>query len=609
MQLSNIEQASNLVDLFLKRADENGDKPFLGRKTGGEWKTQSWREVAEQVCVLAENLRRIGLAEGDRVMLVSENRPEWCIADLAIMAAGCITVPAYTTNTERDHVHILDNSGAKAVIVSNEKLSAPLIPAIFRTGIAEHIIPIDGVRSYQGGNLHCHEWAGLVDGDAQEARAAVEARLAGITRETTACIIYTSGTGGAPRGVMQHHGAILCNVVGAAEILMHDLGLEEDERFLSFLPLSHAYEHSGGQFLPIGVGAQIYYAEGLEKLASNIEETRPTIMVVVPRLFEVLRTRIMKQVAKQGGAANYMMDRALQIGERRAEGRTKLLDRPMDFILERTLRPKIRDRFGGRIKAMVSGGAPLNPDVGIFFDSMGLTMLQGYGQTESGPVISCNRPAAGIAMDTVGPPMKGVEVKIAEDGEILCRGELVMKGYWQNEAETKRTLIPDPADPSGEPWLHTGDIGHIDEAGRIKITDRKKDMIVNDKGDNVAPQKIEGMLTLQPEIGQAMVSGDRRPYVVGLIVPDAEWQLEWCQSQGKKFDCSAVQDLPEFKAAIRAAVDRVNKELSVTEKVRQFTFADEPFAVENEEMTPSMKIRRHKIRERYQDRLDGLYRS
>ncbi len=434
-------------------------------------------------------------------------------------------------------------------------------------------------------------------------------RLRGISRDTTACIIYTSGTGGAPRGVMQHHGAILCNVTGAAEILMTDFGLDDEERFLSFLPLSHAYEHSGGQFLPIGVGAQIYYAEGLEKLASNIEETRPTIMVVVPRLFEVLRTRIMKQVAKQGGAANYMMDRALQIGERKAEGRRKLLDGPMDFVLERTLRPKIRDRFGGRIKAMVSGGAPLNPDVGIFFDSMGLTMLQGYGQTESGPVISCNRPAAGIAMDTVGPPMRGVEVKIAEDGEILCRGELVMKGYWQNEAETKRTLIADPQDPSGEPWLHTGDIGHIDDSGRIKITDRKKDMIVNDKGDNVAPQKIEGMLTLQPEIGQAMVSGDRRPYVVGLIVPDAEWQLEWCRAQGKKFDCNALQDLPEFKAAVRAAVDRVNKELSVTEKVRQFTFADEPFSVENEEMTPSMKIRRHKIRERYQERLDGLYRG
>ncbi len=601
MQLSDIEETSSLVELFLKRADAAGDKPFLGAKKDGQWVTRSWREVAEEVCILAENLRKLGLTDGDRVMLVSENRPEWCIADLAIMAAGCITVPAYTTNTERDHVHILDNSGARAVIVSNEKLSAPLIPAIFRTGIAEHIIPIDGVRSYQGGNLGCHGWSSMVEGDAAAARAAVDERLKSFTRETTACIIYTSGTGGAPRGVKQHHGMILCNVMGAAEILVSDFGLDEEERFLSFLPLSHAYEHSGGQFLPIGVGAQIYYAEGLEKLASNIEETRPTIMVVVPRLFEVLRTRIMKQVAKQGGAANYMMDRALQIGERKAEGKRKLLDRPMDFILERTLRPKIRDRFGGRIKAMVSGGAPLNPEVGIFFEAMGLTMLQGYGQTESGPVISCNRPAAGIAMDTVGPPMRGVEVKIAEDGEILCRGELVMHGYWQNEAETNRTLI--------DGWLHTGDIGHIDEAGRIKITDRKKDMIVNDKGDNVAPQKIEGMLTLQPEIGQAMVSGDKRPYVVGLIVPDAEWQLEWCRAQGKKFDCSEVQALPEFKTAVRAAVDRVNKELSVTEKVRQFAFADEPFSVENEEMTPSMKIRRHKIRERYQERLDGLYRS
>ncbi|WP_379548561.1 AMP-dependent synthetase/ligase [Qipengyuania sp. DSG2-2] len=609
MQLSDIEETTSLVELFLKRADAAGDKPFLGAKNDGQWVTSSWREVADEVCILAENLRKLGLTDGDRVMLVSENRPEWCIADLAIMAAGCITVPAYTTNTERDHVHILDNSGARAVIVSNEKLSAPLIPAIFRTGIAEHIIPIDGVRSYQGGNLGCHEWSSMVEGDAAAARAAVDERLKSFTRETTACIIYTSGTGGAPRGVKQHHGMILCNVMGAAEILVSDFGLDEEERFLSFLPLSHAYEHSGGQFLPIGVGAQIYYSEGLEKLASNIEETRPTIMVVVPRLFEVLRTRIMKQVAKQGGAANYMMDRALQIGERKAEGKRKLLDRPMDFILERTLRPKIRDRFGGRIKAMVSGGAPLNPEVGIFFEAMGLTMLQGYGQTESGPVISCNRPAAGIAMDTVGPPMRGVEVKIAEDGEILCRGELVMHGYWQNDTETNRTLIADPKDPDGTPWLHTGDIGHIDEAGRIKITDRKKDMIVNDKGDNVAPQKIEGMLTLQPEIGQAMVSGDKRPYVVGLIVPDAEWQLEWCRAQGKKFDCSEVQALPEFKTAVRAAVDRVNKELSVTEKVRQFAFADEPFSVENEEMTPSMKIRRHKIRERYQERLDGLYRS
>ncbi|NVD44495.1 AMP-dependent synthetase/ligase [Qipengyuania atrilutea] len=600
MLLEDIETADNLVSLFLKRADARADRPFLGAKIDGYWKTITWGEAARRVCLLAENLRGLGLREGDRVALVSENRPEWCLADIGIMAAGCITVPAYTTNTERDHVHILDNSGAKAVIVSTDKLAQPLIPAIFRTGIAEHIIPIDEVRGYQGGNLECHGWSAMIEGNAAAARKAVDERIAGIGRTDPACIIYTSGTGGAPRGVVQHHGAILCNVAGAASILIEDFGVK-DERFLSFLPLSHAYEHSGGQFLPIGVGAEIFYAEGLEKLATNIEEVRPTLMVVVPRLFEVLRTRIMKQVAKQGKLANYMMDRALLIGERKAEGRKRLIDAPMDFLLDKALRPKIRDKFGGRMKAMVSGGAPLNPEVGIFFDAIGLTLLQGYGQTEAGPVISCNRPRAGIAMETVGPPMKGVEVKIADDGEILCRGELVMHGYWQNDSETRRTIQ--------DGWLHTGDIGHLDAQRRIVITDRKKDMIVNDKGDNVAPQKLEGMLTLQPEIGQAMVTGDKRPYVVGLIVPDAEWQLDWCRAQGKKFDCRQVQQLPEFKTAIRAAVDRVNAELSVTEKIRQFTFADEPFSIENEEMTPSMKIRRHKIKERYQDRLDALYRS
>lgn len=598
--LQDIDGAPNLVALFLKRADQKGVAPFLGHKAGGKWVTQSWRSAAEHVVLLAEALRAMGLEDGDRVALVSENRPEWCIADLAIMAAGCITVPTYTTNTRRDHAHILDNSGARAVFVSNEKLLVPLVGAITQTGLVEHVIGIDTLKTRQTGSFEYHGWAGLLTGDAAAARAAVDARIAGITRDDTACLIYTSGTGGAPRGVMQHHGAILCNAAGAAEVLINDFGLTE-ERFLSFLPLSHAYEHSGGQFLPIGVGAEIYYSEGLEKLASNIEETRPTIMVVVPRLFEVLRTRIIKQVEKQGKVANFMMDSALKITEHSKEGKKRLRDRPLDFLVEKALRPKIRAKFGGRVKAMVSGGAPLNPEVGNFFDAMGLTVLQGYGQTEAGPVISCNRPKAGLKMDTVGPPLRNVEVRIAEDGEILVRGELVMHGYWRNEAETARTLK--------DGWLHTGDIGHFDHKGRIKITDRKKDMIVNDKGDNIAPQKVEGMLTLQPEIAQAMVSGDKRPYVVGLIVPDAEWALEWARANGEKFDLKALQELPAFKNAVRAAVDRTNTDLSVIEKVRQFAFADEAFTIENEEMTPSMKIRRHKIRERYQERVDGLYRG
>jgi long-chain acyl-CoA synthetase len=598
--LQDIDGAPNLVALFLKRADTKGDAPFLGHKTGGQWVTKSWRSAAEQVCLLAEALRGMGLADGDRVALVSENRPEWCIADLAIMAAGCITVPTYTTNTRRDHAHILDNSGARAVFVSTEKLLVPLVGAIAQTGLVEHVIGIDDLKRQQSGSFEYHFWDTLITGDAAAARAAVDARIAGITRDDTACLIYTSGTGGAPRGVMQHHGAILCNAAGAAEVLLSDFGITE-ERFLSFLPLSHAYEHTGGQYLPIGVGAEIFYSEGLEKLASNIEETRPTIMVVVPRLFEVLRTRIMKQVEKQGKVANFMMDSALRIAEHTKDGKKRLRDRPLDFLVEKTLRPKIRAKFGGRIKAMVSGGAPLNPEVGYFFDAMGLTMLQGYGQTEAGPVISCNRPKVGLKMDTVGPPLRGVEVKIAEDGEILVRGELVMHGYWRNDAETARTLK--------DGWLHTGDIGHLDGKGRIVITDRKKDMIVNDKGDNIAPQKVEGMLTLQPEIAQAMVTGDRRPYVVGLIVPEAEWALEWARENGEKFDLKTLQELPAFKNAVRAAVDRTNADLSVIEKVRQFAFADEAFTIENEEMTPSMKIRRHKIRERYQARVDGLYRG
>ena len=576
-----------------------GEQPFLSAKHDGTWQAISWRQAAERVCLLAEGLLALGLQSGDRVMLVSENRPEWCIADLAIMAAGLVTVPTYTTNTERDHLHILENSGAKAVIVSTAKLAKTLLPAVFRTE-CEHVIGIEPLRTAQAGRVAFHDWAALLVGGAAAARAAVDARQAAVARGDLACLIYTSGTGGAPRGVMLSHGSIITNVAGAARVIAEDFGWG-DERFLSFLPLSHAYEHSGGQFLPIALGGEIWYAESLEKLAANIEESQPTIMVVVPRLFEVLRTRIMRQVEKQGKVANFLMGRAMRIGEARLTGKDRRRDKPMNLVLDRTLRPKIRARFGGRMKAMVSGGAPLNPEIGTFFDTMGITLLQGYGQTEAGPLISCNRPAAGIQMDTVGPPLHGVEVRIAGDGEILVRGELVMLGYWQNPAETARALV--------DGWLHTGDIGHLDAKGRIAITDRKKDMIVNDKGDNVAPQKVEGMLTLQPEIMQAMVAGDRRPYLVGLVVPDAEWAAEWAVANAEKFDMKALHDLPAFRNAVKAAVDRVNKDLSVTEKVRQIAFADEPFGIENEEMTPSMKIRRHKIRERYGVRLDGLYRG
>ncbi|GGO94470.1 AMP-dependent synthetase/ligase [Stakelama pacifica] len=589
------EHFPNLVTMFFTRAREKGDAPFLSHKADGVWHSISWAEAARQVASLAAGLRAAGLVPGDRVMLVSENRPEWCISDLAIMAAGCVTVPTYTTNTERDHLHIIENSESRAIIVSNAKLAQTLLPAALRSGVPDVVIGIEPMRVGQPGRMAFYDWNTLIANHPTE--PAVIEQQANFGRGDLACIIYTSGTGGAPRGVMQHHGAILHNVAGATAIISEDFGWE-DEVFLSFLPLSHAYEHTGGQFFPIGLGAQICYAEGLDKLASNIEEVRPTIMVVVPRLFEVLRTRITKAIEKQGKMPKYLLERAAAIG---AKKRPSLLDQPMRMVLKATLVPKVQAKFGGRIKAMVSGGAPMNPEVGSFFQALGLTLLQGYGQTEAAPIIACNRPKVGLAMETVGPPMDDTEVRIAEDGEILVRGELVMHGYWRNEAETRRVLK--------DGWLHTGDIGVIDAKGRIKITDRKKDIIVNDKGDNVAPQKVEGMLTLQPEIGQAMIAGDRRPYMVAVLVPDAEWTAEWCAAQQDKCDPATVAENPAYRAALGQAVDRVNKGLSVTERVRRFILADEGFTIENKQLTPSLKIRRHVLNEVYGERLSALYRG
>ena len=574
-----LERFDNLVALFLTRAAEKGDAPFLWAKRAGEWRTVSWSDAARQVAALAASLRRIGLQPGDRVALVSENRPEWLIADLGIMAAGCITVPTYTTNTTRDHTHILGNSGAAAVIVSSNKLAKTLIPAVLTASDCRHIIGIDDVHAGQlPENVDGHRWTDLISTEPETDVAGEQASR--MKREDDACIIYTSGTGGAPRGVPQHHGAILCNLEACTDIISTDFGWGE-EVFLSFLPASHAYEHMGGQHFPIALGGQIYYAESLEKLAANIEEVKPTIMVVVPRLFEMLRTRIMRSIEATGGLSKYLLDRALAIGAAKYNNRFTPWNLPMDALLSLTLRRKIRAKVGGRVKAWVSGGAPLNPEVGLFFQSLGITFLQGYGQTEAAPLISCNRPSAGIKLDTVGPPA-GCEVRFAEDGEIMVRGENVMRGYWRNPEETARVLK--------DGWLATGDVGHLDDKGRIVITDRKKDLIVNDKGDNVAPQRVEGMLTLQAEIAQAMVYGDRRPHLVAVLVPDAE-----------------IAKTPDLQQRLQSAVDRVNADLSVIERVRRFIIADAPFAIENEQLTPSLKIRRHVISKAYGDRLSALY--
>ncbi|MDG2269729.1 MAG: long-chain fatty acid--CoA ligase, partial [Alphaproteobacteria bacterium] len=493
----------NLPQVFFDKAAECGDAPLFWAKYYDSWQATSWAEAREQVTSLARGLRAAGVQHGDRVLLVSENRPEWGIADLAIMSAGAITVPAYTTNTVDDHIHLITDCDPKVAIVSSEKLAERLLPAIRTTGTIKTVVTVEGAGG-QSNDVTIANWRDMMRaGDALDDD--IEAGLQQIARTDTSCLIYTSGTGGAPKGVMLSHGAILCNCTGAYH-LFNDAKLLDinAEAFLSFLPLSHSYEHTAGLHFPLTIGAEIYYAESVDKLSANMAETHPTIMTAVPRLYESMHQRIIAGVERQGGLSEKLFKKAVTLGIKRYEHGSDglfLMEKIQDRILEKLVRGKVADRFGGRLKAFVSGGAPLNYDIGVFFLALGVRLLQGYGQTETAPVVSANLPHK-IKIDTVGPAFPGVDVKIAGDGEILIRGELTMQGYWNAPELTAEAL------QNG--WVHTGDIGELDEDGYIRITDRKKDIIVNSGGDNVSPQRVEGALVFEPEITQAMVYGDKR---------------------------------------------------------------------------------------------------
>jgi long-chain acyl-CoA synthetase len=589
--------ADNLPALLFDQAERLGDKPFLWQKRDGAWRAISYGEAARQVNLLARCLAGLGVEPGDRIALVSENRPEWLIADHAIMAVGGLTVPPYITNTTADHAYILTHSGANGVIVSTAALAQRLLPAAIESPDIRFVIAMEAEAMAQRTVFRQLSWAeALRDGEAQPDDIA--ARIARQKRGDVCCLIYTSGTGGRPKGVMLSHGAILHNCRGAYEVL-EQIGLGE-EVFLSFLPLSHSYEHTAGQFFPISIGAQIYYAESVDKLTDNMAEVRPTLMMAVPRLYEVMHQRILRAQEKMTGFRRRMFEAALRLGRKRYENPLglSLAERLTDLACDLLVRRKAARRFGGRLKAFVSGGAPLNHEIGLFFTALGVRILQGYGQTESAPVVSVNLPNR-VRLHTVGPPLRDTEVKIAEDGEILIRGDLVMSGYWRDAEATAGVL------QAG--WLHTGDIGVVDGDGYLQITDRKKDIIVLSGGDNVAPARIEGFLLLQPEIAQAMVVGDKRPHLVALLVPDADFARRWARENKSSDDLSVLAADDGFHRALAAAVDRVNKMLSKLEKIRRFALVPEPFTIENEMLTPSLKIRRHKIRERHGAALDALY--
>jgi long-chain acyl-CoA synthetase len=587
----------NLPTLFLDKASEMGDKPFVWAKIDKEWRATSYAKAREMAVNLAKGLVSLGVEPGDRVVIVSENRPEWAILDLAVMIAGAVSVPAYITNTVDDHLYILEHSGAKVVMVSTTRLAKQVIPAARSAETCEAVVSIDQVGDAVAAGVPTHAWDEIMaKGAALDLD--IEARAREIGRDEVACFIYTSGTGGRPKGVMLTHKSILANCIGAYGLL-ETLGLG-DEIFLSLLPLSHSYEHTCGLFFPISIGAQIYYCEGPDQLAGNLTEVKPTIMTAVPRLYEVLHDRILRGVDRQGGKKAELFHEAVRLGRKayRDPSSLSLIERLKNGLLTLLVRKKVAQRFGGRLKAFVSGGAALNPDIGTFFLALDVKLLQGYGQTEASPVVSANIPGR-IKIHTVGPALRGVQVKIADDGEILIAGDLLMKGYWKDPDTTAATIV--------DGWLHTGDIGRIDEDGFIEITDRKKDIIVNSGGDNISPARVEGKMTIEGAIHQAMVYGDKRPALVAVIVPDNEFVENWASENGKTANLEVLRDDEGFKKAVGQVLERINRDLAQIEKVRRFIIAREPFTTDNGMMTPTLKNRRHKIREAYWEELDALY--
>ena len=575
----NLNNLNNLIELFVNQANKQNKKDiFLEWLNPSNKKTYTWEQTEKNILKLSKVIKE-NIKEGDRCLLVSENRPEWFVSDLAIMVAGGITVPAYTTYTEDDYKYLIEDCEPSLVVVSNNEMLKKLNNSINEKDFIKKVITLDEKIKVTN-NLNIINKEKYLDFNSilnNNLLAEDKIENNKLKRNSPACIIYTSGTGGNPKGVILSHGGILNNLVGACEI-MKPL-FNSRPVFLTWLPLSHSYEHCV-QFAQIAVGAKVFYAEKIEKLLENISEAKPTIMTAVPRFYQNLYNKINMNLKKQTGFKAKLIEATLRLG------RKKLLNQKMtfsekllNFIVDKLVRKKIKKQFGGNLKAFVSGGGALDKEIGEFLNSVGLPTLQGYGLTETSPVVSCN-PIHKIKVETVGPPFKGNEVKIAEDGEILVKGENVMLGYWNKKEETEKVII--------NGWLHTGDIGEIDpNDGYLKITDRKKDIIVSAGGDNISPAKIENMITNEPEIDQCMVYGDKKNYLVALIVPNKDFLNE--------------------KEKINKVIEKINKKLTLLEKIKKIQLIDENFSIENGLMTPTMKVKRKKVTEKYKNQLENLY--
>ncbi len=566
MQVSKI---NSLVELFFTKYEEINsiaDKPFLKWLKENEKDFLTWQQVASKIQILSEYLKT-KLNKGDRCILLSENRPEWLISDISIMNAGGVTVPLFTTYSDKDYEYIINDCKPKICVVSNE-IQLKKIEKFISDGIK--------VLSIENINEKVENIENIFDENSKKNKSNPYIIFnQSLERKDLACIIYTSGTTGNPKGVMLSHGGILSNCEGAQEIL-NQLVQNSEPTFLTWLPLSHSYEHAV-QFVQISLGAKIYYAESLEKLLSNMSIAKPTIMTAVPRFYQNLYSKISINFSKQKGFKKKLISSTISLGIKKLNNENLTFrEKFIDFFCEKLVRKKIKNQFGGKLKAFVSGGGALDQKIGEFLNAIGLPTLQGYGLTEASPVVSCNIPGK-IRIDTVGPPFKTNQVNIAEDGEILVKGENVMLGYWNMKKETSDVIT--------NGWLHTGDIGEITGDGNLKITDRKKEIIVSLGGDNISPSKIENLLCLNEKIKQSFVYGDKKTYLVALIVTEST----------------------ENRKEIEIFLENLNKTLSLVEKVKKFKLIEEEFTIDNGMLTPTLKLKRKKILDKYKDDLEKLY--
>ena len=580
---------NTLPSLFFKNTSIYQNKTLFGFKDGKSWKSISWNKSSEFVQNIALGLHEIGVKKSDKITLIAENSYKWCIVDLSIMSLGAITVPGYITSNEEEIFYLLSHSDSSFVFV-NSTLLPVILKILQKLKKIKYIINIDDNSKddlKQNPQLYNYNQLLEMGNKSNLHDKFLETFVNKINQDDVVSLIYTSGTSSNPKAVMLTNKSTISNLLGAYE-LVKDIDIKE-HRFLSIIPLSHAYEHTAGFLLPVYIGAEIYFNDNRDKIVNDLQSVRPTLMIAVPRLYEVLFKKINNQLLTQNKLAQKLFFKTIELGTKDFQcSKLTFFEKITNNLLDLIIRKKIKKKFGGQLQAFISGGAALNNQVGLFFQSLGINILQGYGQTECSPLISCN-PMNSIKIDTVGPVIKGLEVKISEQKEILVKGNSVMKGYWKDQKSTNKVIV--------NGWLHTGDLGELDKDNYIKITGRINEMIVSSGGDNIAPVPIENLLLAYDEIEQVMVYGHNRPFLTAIIFPN--------ENLINDVSKNIVKDYSIFQAI----VNKVNKQLSQSKKIRKFLLTDKSFNIENNQLTPTLKIKRRIVSANYAEQLDKLYKK